>query len=172
MVRGFRSVPGVQDRTVLLWYETDENRFTTLCEVLGKDSAIKLSTCRPPTRILSEASPQEPLVLTVGLEDDHLRVTSLAPSSAAVVPVNQTALPMDKLARLSEGGGPDKRSTPDLESLKGRGMELATYLFGDQASSILSKCRGVRLMVVHDAPASRVPFEMLMVSITSRISWL
>jgi len=41
-------------------------------------------------------------------------------------------------------------------------MELARYLFGDQASSILSKCRGFRLVVVHDTLASRVPFEMLL----------
>jgi hypothetical protein len=41
-----------------------------------------------------------------------------------VVPVYQTALPMDKLTRLSEGRGPDKRSTRSLETLTRNMVEL------------------------------------------------
>ena len=162
MLRGFRAVPGIQSSTVLVWYETDEGRYTTLHDTLKGDPEIKLTTRRSLAAILSDANPPEPIILTVLLENDLLRTVCLLPSSSAVAPMEENALSTQALARLSEGLGSKKRSTPALDTLETRGAELAALLFGAQASAVLARCRNSRLVVQHDTPASKVPFEMLL----------
>ena len=164
MVKGFNSVTNFPGRTVLIWYETDEGRFSTLCDALGKEPAVKLTTRRSPTRISSDAAPSEPLILTVGLVSDYLSSTCLPPSSSAAVLTHRAALSAAELALLSEGRGPSKRSTPSLATLETRGSQLAARLFGEQAASVLAMCRSSRLVIVHDSAASKVPFEMLLAS--------
>ncbi|HKP04434.1 MAG TPA: CHAT domain-containing protein [Chthoniobacterales bacterium] len=159
MIRGFSKSPR---RPVLVWHETDDTRFNTLCDTLGRDSELKLTTRQSLARIAAEPGPREPMILHVRLEDDHLEATCLLPSSAAVVPTIRTKLSPAELSRLAEGSGPRKRSTPNLETLEQRGEELAERLFGKQASAILAACRDSRMVVMHDTAASKVPFEMLL----------
>jgi hypothetical protein len=134
MVRGFCAIP---ERPVVIWYETDEQRFDRLRETLDKNPAIKLTTRRSFIRIGFEPSPREPLILTVRLDDGNLSATSLPPSSAATVSTHHTVLPAAELSLLSEGRGPRKRATPGLEVLDQRGVRLAGLLFGESAASIL-----------------------------------
>ena len=158
MVRGFERGAG---RPSLAWYETDAARFQELADILGQNARVKLTTRRALTPISFEAPPPEPLVLTVRLEGGSLSATSLPPSSAAAVSTFQSALSDAELAQLARGTG-DGRNTPSLEALSEQGTKLADRLFGKDAPEMLSLCRKSRMIVVHDAAAARVPFEMML----------
>ena len=159
MLRGFTQLSG---RSVLVWYETDDRRFEALCELLAADPQVKLTTRRALTEISPVAAVEEPFVLNVRLANDRLAVTCLPPSSSAIVSASSTEISAAALAELAEGQGVSKRATPSQETLDQRGRNLAGQLFGPQAAAILSACRASKLVVVHDAPASKVPFEMLL----------
>jgi CHAT domain-containing protein len=158
MVSGFCSVA---ERPVMVWYETDEQRFHRLRETLKNNDAVKLTSRRSLTRIASEPTPREPLILNVRLEDDDLSATCLPPSSAAAVFTHAQAFPAAELSALSQGRGTSKRATPSLAVLEQRGAKLAQRLFGEQAAAVLATCRDSRMIIVHDTAASKVPFEML-----------
>ena len=118
MVSGFCSVP---ERPVVVWYETDEQRFHRLRETLKNNDSVKLTSRRSLTRITSEPTPREPLILNVRLEDDYLSATCLPPSSAAAVFTYAQAFPAAELSALSEGRGTSKRATPSFAVLEQRG---------------------------------------------------
>jgi CHAT domain-containing protein len=158
MVQGFAEP---REGTVFVWYETDEQRFHRLLEILTKNDAVKLTTRRSLTRIPPEPTAREPLILNVRLEDHRLSATCLPPSSAAAVFAHARKLTVTKLSALSEGRGQNKRATPSLAVLEQRGPKLAELLFGEHAAAILTTCRDSRMIIVHDTAASRVPFEML-----------
>jgi len=159
MVCGFLAVG---ERPVIIWYETGEQRFESLREVLGTIDDVQLTTRRSISRIVEEPAVREPLIVTTRLEDQQLIATCLPPASAAVVSTHVADLSDATLSLLSEGSGRRNRTTPSLATLKERGAKLAALLFGDAAPSILSICRDARMVIVHDTPASRVPFEMLL----------
>ena len=159
MLSGLR---GLANQSVLVWHETDDDRFKSLCEVLGEDPGIKLTTKRALTKISVEPRPPESMILFVTAAEDRLLTSCVPPGSSAVTADTDAQLSNADLARLSQGIGPDKRSTPNLATLEQRGSELAELLFGANAAAILSACKGSRIVVNHNAAASKVPFEMLL----------
>jgi len=161
MLRGFRS--GGSWSPVVVWYENEDARFDSLLRVLeGEEAGVRLTTRRSPTRVLAEARSEEPLVLTVSLHGDQLSVTSLPPSAAATVSTQTAQLTEAVLTQWGEGAGTARRRTPGQEVLRQRGEAMALRLLGPEAASILTRCQGARLTVVHDVPSARIPFELLL----------
>ena len=87
--------------------------------------------------------------------------SALLPSGSAIVAIQRNKFGPDKIDQFSHGAGLEGRSTPDLDTLRVRGEELASLLFGANASYILEQCGEAPVIVTHDATASKLPFETL-----------
>ncbi|MDF1738624.1 MAG: CHAT domain-containing protein [Verrucomicrobiales bacterium] len=160
MLDGFQKM---KKDSVLVWYETDPDRYETLRTELEKSPDVKLTTRRALTPIVKETDYHDPLILTVSLEGKRLSATLLPPTSGASVRVTVTDFPKAVLDELARG-----KATPGQAALDARGDQLAEYLFGDSAAEYFSLFEDSRMVIVHDVPASRLPFELLQASGTLR----
>ena len=158
MIKGFGNLPS---GATVTWFETSTERFEQLKVILKEQPGVKLTTRRAVVPMASRVSEKEPLILQVRLEGSELAATALLPSGSAVASMRRVTVSQEMLARLSEGSGQRKRGTPSLTTLRDRGVELAQTLFGDDAAQILARARESKIVVVHDVPASKIPFEML-----------
>jgi hypothetical protein len=159
MIKGFQQLP---DQSKIVWFETNEKRFEELRALLERDSRIALTTQRAAAAATgSPVSQTEPLILNVRFENGEISATTLLPSGSAVVSMHRETLSPAQVSKFSEGAGLSKRSTPDLATLKARGIELAKTLLGDDAAKLLDRYRNSNVVVVHDIPSSKLPFEML-----------
>lgn len=160
MIRGFHSLSG--KRAALTWYETDASRFESLQEILSSDERIKLTTRRALAPPPPPAGPGEPMILDIRRGKEDLTVTALPPAGVAVVSMQKVAFAAGKMDEFSRGeGGQDDAATPGHQELERRAAELGDILFGPQRDAMLALCRSLRVMLIHDTPASKVPFEML-----------
>lgn len=157
MVDGFRGLP---ERTTLVWFENDRGRFEKLKSSLTKLDAVAVTTHESVVAPPVPNSRVDPLILQVLLEQGSLCATTIPPAGSAVASMTRRVLSDDEVAKLSRGANGSRR-TPGEPEVAARGAELAALLLGDGAAEILEKCRKSRLIVSHDAQASKLPFEML-----------
>ncbi|MFT5528101.1 MAG: hypothetical protein ACI9HK_006089, partial [Pirellulaceae bacterium] len=152
MIEGLKNLPA---SATVAWFETNANRFENLQEFFESQPNVKLTTQRSVVAIEPPASRKEPMILQVRLEGSQLAATALLPSGSAVASIQRVTISDTQLARFSEGRGRNRRSTPDLATLRERGDELAKALFGEDAAQILARCRDSKFIVVHDVAASK-----------------
>ena len=138
MLRGFADLP---PQTTVVWFETNPDRYECLRQQLAGVGHIQLTTQQSKIAAPRVAVPQEPFVLQVSLEQGELAITGLPPAGSAVAFSWPAKLTAGQLATLAAGGGHRKRTTPDLKTLRRRGMALAKLLFGDDAAELLQRCR-------------------------------
>jgi hypothetical protein len=158
MLRGFAELQG---HTTVVWFESNNERFDRLREQLASREEVKLTTRRMAIGIGTPPVRDDALILQVSLENEDLTVTALPPAGSAIASSRRVPLSYAQLASLAEGVGDQKRRTPSLETLNHRGAELAEILLGTDAAQLLALCREAKVVVVHDVPSSRLPFEML-----------
>jgi hypothetical protein len=156
MIRGFQSLPR---HATIVWFETDENRFNEIQAILEGEPKIAVTTQR--AAIVPLPGPRDPLIIDVRFENGQISATTLLPSGTAVASMHRETLSPAEVSKFSEGIGASKRITPDLTTLKARGPELAKKLLGDNAAKLLDRYRDSNVVVVHDIPSSKLPFEML-----------
>jgi hypothetical protein len=157
MVEGFRGLP---EQATLVWFELNEDRFDKLQESLAKIGDVVVTTHRAAVPPPDLPVRKDPLILQVRLEKGDLCATTLLPSGSAVASMNQRILTDEQVAKFSKGAYGSRR-TPNQTVLEANGAELARTLFGDEVAEVLEKCRKSSLIVIHDAQASKFPFEML-----------
>jgi hypothetical protein len=142
------------------WFESEEPRFEALRSALGSDPRVKLTTRRSVNPQVSEPA-EQPLILQVSHDGGSLAVTILPPAGNAVAAFRTQLLTEVDVGRLAEGSGPSKRETPRPATLNTRGPQLAQLLFGEQADKIIGLTSRSKVVVVHDVPSSRIPFELM-----------
>jgi hypothetical protein len=156
MVEGLRPAG---DTSEILWFEEDAARFQTLSELLGNEPGVTLTT-----RVLESEEPAGPpretptTILDVREDGGELIVSILVPRGNGIVPSRRSKLSPEQ--RLALVGGPKDRA-PNESVLRRHGRALAELLFGHQAPAVLDACRGSRIVVVHDAASSGLPYEAL-----------
>ncbi len=157
---------GCKETTAIVLYEKDEQRFETLRKAFAANPGVSLTTQRPQVSPIPAATAprSEPFIVSVRLEGNDLITTSLVPAGTASLPVHRQTLSPDSLEKLCQGVGIRQRRTPDMTALRTRGRELARLLWGPYADAVLTQCRSSRFMVIHDTPASQIPFELLLSS--------
>lgn len=164
MLRGFADLAG---RTALSWFETNERRFDELRGILESRQDVNLTTKRMAVEA-ARVVVEEALRIHVSLKDQRLDVSVSPPAGTGIALCRTPELPDANLAALSEGRGPARRSTPALDVLARRGVELATLLLGDEAEEIIARAGDAKIVIVHDVPSSRLPFEMLTTPLSRR----
>jgi CHAT domain-containing protein len=153
---------GLAGQTVISWFETDRRQFAALLETLKQDERVNVTT-----RSFSEAVPaaprvqQEQLVLSVALTGDRLTSIAVPPSGTGVARTQEMLLTAEMLKDYSKGSGSGRR-TPNQGALDERVLKLAHLLLGEDSSELLSRCRDSKVMIIHDIPSSRLPFEILL----------
>ena len=163
MVDGFEALAG---QTTIVWFENDKHQFNALLETLKQDGRVSVTTRR-----YSDAVPKPPkvleeqLVLSVGLADGRLTAIAMPPAGTGVARTQQVPLNSDTIRKLSRGSG-SGRSTPNLDSLNERGADIAKLLLGEDADELLQRCQEAKVMVIHDIPSSKLPFETLVGKLT------
>jgi len=145
----------------IVWFESDDDRFNLLRKVLGADERVKLTTRRVATANAAERTQKQPLILQVRYEDGNLTVTVLPPTGNAVVSIRRQVFSKSDIDRLAAGSGSQRRNTPDLQTISARGQELTKSLLGGDADRLLAQVAEANVIVVHDVPSSRFPFETL-----------
>ncbi len=166
MLEGLAEIAGT---TTLVWFENDKQRAEALRERLRQDARVSVTTRQ--TKLAATTVPMSSdaeLLVHVRLEDAKLVVTALPPAGTGVARTQSIELDRAKLETLSGGQGMWERSTPPLDELDRRGKEIGELLFGDDSTELLARCREAKVTVVHDVPASRLPFELLLVEPASQ----
>lgn len=158
MLQGLGELAG---RSVLCWFESDHERFERLRELLEKRSGVKLTTRRLTVDRPTPMVQGREAYLQVSLESGVLNATFLPPSGIGIGSTHRLELSEELLDSFAIGEGDAKKSTPSLATLATRGTELAKLLLGEEAPEMLARCDGVRLVIVHDPAASKLPFEIL-----------
>lgn len=161
MLRGFRTLP---PETTLVWFEMNDVRYGQIRDQLSAASNIKLTTLESKIASVPVPTLPEAFMLQVTLQNDELAVTALPPAGSAVASSRRVPLTASQLAKLAEGGGGRKRTTPRLDLLPQRGEDLAEMLFGDDAAKLLQRCSQSPMAIIHDEPSSKIPFELLAAS--------
>ena len=158
MLRGFDELRG---RTALVWCETNRERFDRLHKLLAGRQDVQLTVRRVDVAPVLSPGREEELILQVSLQNDILTVTTLPPAGSAIASSEQIKLTATQIEAFTVGSGSSKRATPDLDELALRGATLAAMLLGNGANQILMRCQDARIMIIHDVPSSKLPFEML-----------
>ncbi len=161
MLRGFAELRG---HVTIVWFETNADRFNRLHQKLAGQKDVHLTTRRTIASPAAPSGREEELILQVSLENDQLTITTLPPAGSAIASSRRINLTPAQLSVFSEGSGSRKRATPDLETLKQRGGELAEILLGKDATQLLTRCSHARTMIIHDVPSSKLPFELMATS--------
>ncbi len=158
MMSGFDELR-IQETTIV-WFEDDLARADEIGAALVRP-AVRLTRLEP-TRIPGPEQ-AESLVVHVSRTEQGLDVTTMPPAARGVPFRTELEVTPDVLDALCEGRGSDGRDMPELEALDPRGAQLAKLLFGEQCDSLLELARRhqVPVVVVHDTPCSRLPFELL-----------
>jgi CHAT domain-containing protein len=155
------SLVGLGSKFTITWFETNEQKFIELRDILAENSHVALTTRRVQAQPMRVQVRDEPLVIHVRRDQQKLSVTILPPSGTAIVSSNIIPLPDAELQRLSQGSGLTRRATPVHQELLERGANLTSKLLGKQADAILDQCEGRRIVVIHDEAASRLPLETM-----------
>lgn len=117
----------------------------------------------PPMRGLSTISARTPNYLIIRQEAAKgglltFRSSILTAGAKATVVTGTKQAPAKALKQLLDRLGPDKLTS---ETLPACGSSLAKLLLADEVLALLPKQLDRQLVVVHDAPSSRVPWETL-----------
>lgn len=148
-----------------MWFEDDPQRFDRIRTRLSRNSDVQLSTRQSLRPQEIQRPTEQPLMIYVTYERKKIKVSILPPAGTGIAGFQQSVLTEDDVARISEGGGVDRRTTPDFETLNDRGIELGKLLLRDQIDAMLPLANQAKTVIVHDVASSRLPFELLASSV-------
>jgi CHAT domain-containing protein len=157
MLAGFRPLAG---NTKLQWFEMDPAKFEQLRSALESRSDVALSTKVLATgSTITPTAAEKNLNVWIRLEEGKIRGAIVPPDNAYGIELKAKLSP----AQLDAIATPDAMQVPDAAGLEKMGAALAKAVFGEEGTRLLERYKDHRLVIAHDVPSGRIPFETLRV---------